>query len=488
MDVEESIDTRALEDYREALDSDATMRSRDVCSLNQHELGLLNRKSLRMGTGTSQGQKRPTRKFDLTLKPLPYEEVANRMMGSHVVSEKQRSKMKRHGTGRVKKRRPFGLRTPNFADDEEIEEEDEEIHAVFAKKDQPSGLGEDQIRLEDMLQEKAEVRAGSMVWNSLVLNPSGHTGNSRELAEATELNSEAPESVTHLNGSGVKNLHTAFEENGIGRVEVSESPVTDATPEVERDEAGRQANVEEKDHGAESDEPMSGSPQPTEVDSGVSEAMEGMMADGVSGAEQDADQDDEDDECHVVEIMCSEQISKKPGVSPLPAVVEDGPTNPVSDTVPTTPVAQQAPTVAPKSALKSGRKSARKSVRIAGVSGSPEAFAVLPLTPEAGSYLKRKNSSKVHMQFPFCSELGFALMPHLLLRRLCNRWWIGLGWQHKKEHAISHEAFGVVALRGGYLWPTSPEFANSSGSASLFSGALLACSATRRFEEEGWTS
>ncbi|CAI5497263.1 unnamed protein product [Closterium sp. Naga37s-1] len=430
MDVEESIDTRALEDYREALDSDATMRSRDVCSLNQHELGLLNRKSLRMGTGTSQGQKRPTRKFDLTLKPLPYEEVANRMMGSHVVSEKQRSKMKRHGTGRVKKRRPFGLRTPNFADDEEFEEEDEEIHAVFAKKDQPSRLGEDQMRLEDMLQKKVDVRAGSMVWNSLVLNPSGHTGNFCKLAEATELDSEAPGSapgsVTDLNGSGVKNLHTAFEENGIGRVEVSESPVTDATQEVVRDEAEGQANAEEEDHGAEGDEPMTGSLQPTEVDSGTSETMEGMMAD-VSGAEQDADPGDEDDACNVVEIMCSEQTSKKPGASPLPAVVEDGPTDPVSYTVPTTPVAQQAPTVARKSALKSGRKSAGKSVRIAGASGSPEAFAVLPLTPEAGTYLKRTKSSK--------KQLG--------------RWWTGLGWQHKKEHAIAHEAFGVVAHGGG---------------------------------------
>ncbi|CAI7838931.1 unnamed protein product [Closterium sp. NIES-53] len=398
MDVEESIDTRVLEEYREALDSDDTMRSRDVCSLNQHELGLLNRKSLRMGTGTSQGQKRPTRKFDLTLKPLPYEEVANRMMGSHIVSDKQRSKMKRHGTGRVKKRRPFGLRTTNFADDEEFEEEDEEIDSVFAKKDQPSRLGEDQIRLEDMLQKKADVRAGSMVWNSLVLNPSGHTGNSRELAEATEFDSEAPESVTHLNGYGVKNLHTAFKENGIGRVEVNESPVTDATQEVERDEAARQANAEEKEHGADGDEPMTGSPQPTEVDSGVSEEMEGMMVDGVSEAEQDSDQDDEDDECHVVEIMCSEQTSKKPGVSPLPPVMEDGPMNPVSDTVPTTPVAQQAPSVALKSALKSGRKSVGKSVRIAGASGSPEAFAVLPLTPEAGTYLKRTKSSKVQKE------------------------------------------------------------------------------------------
>ncbi|CAI5460061.1 unnamed protein product [Closterium sp. Yama58-4] len=462
MDVEESVDTRVLEEYREALDSDATIRSRDVCSLNQHELGLLNRKSLRIGTGTSQGQKRPARKFDLTLKPLPYEEVASRMMGSHVVSEKQISKMKRHGTGRVKKRRPFGLRTPNFADDEEFEEEDEEIHAVFAKKDQPSKLGEDQMRLEDMLQKKADVRAGSMVWNSLVLNPSGHTGNTRERAEATEPDSEAPESVTHLNDSGIKNLHTAFEENGIGRVEVSESPVADATEEVERDEAAHQADAEEKDHGAEGDEPMTGSPQSTEVDSGASEAMEGMMDDGVSGAEQVAEKNNEDD----VEIMCSAQISKKPCVSPLPAVVEAGSTSSVSDTVPNTPVAQQAPTVALKSALKSGRKSAGKSVRIAGSSGSPEEYAVLPLTPEAGSYLTRKKSSK--------KQLG--------------RWWTGLGWQHTKEHAAAHEAFGVVALGDGYIWPTSSEFANSSGSASLFTGALLACSATRGFEEKGWTS
>ncbi|GJP55965.1 hypothetical protein CLOM_g15003 [Closterium sp. NIES-68] len=406
MDVEESIDTRVLEDYREGLGTDATIHSRDVCSLNQHELGLLNRNSLRMGTGISQRQKRPSRKFDITMKPLPYEELANSMKGPHVPPEKERSKMKRQGTGRVKKRRPFGLRTPNFADDEEFEEEDEEVHAVFSKKDQPSRFGEDQMRLEDLLQKKTDVRAGSMVWNSLVLNPSGHTGNSRELAQSTVLDSVTPEDGTHLHGSEVKNLNEAFgEEFGTERVEDGASPVTEATQEVEHGEAAHQAEAE-KYHDAEGDNPMSCPSQPAEAVSGPGEAMEGMVRDDVSGAEQDAELGDEDEECHVVEIMCSEQANEKPDAAPVPAVVEVEFTSSVPDAIPTTPVAPQPPSVVRKSAMKSGRKSARKSVTMADPPTSSEGFAMLPFTPEAGSYLTKQKKSAVQKE---------------KLRDLCNR-------------------------------------------------------------------